>query len=333
LLLIFVSLQIYIISMEKLEKYFSSLTDNKNPINLYQPIGYILQQGGKRVRPKLVEISTHIFGGNIEKAIYPAASFEMLHNFTLIHDDIMDLAPLRRGKETVYKKWNNNIAILSGDALATMALQQILLTPVASDQILKMASLFAQTSLEICEGQQYDLDFETMDQVSIDQYIEMIRLKTAVMLAGCLKVGAILSETSENNQNEIYNFGIHVGLAFQLQDDLFDVYSDAETFGKQIGGDIKSNKKTFLYLLALEKANETQKAELKKWFSSETINFDEKFISVKSIFDQLNIKTETENKIHYYVNQALSNVENLTVSAEMKTVLIDYAQQLAQRIK
>ncbi len=319
--------------MKNLEQYFNSLTDKRNPNNLYEPISYILQQGGKRIRPKLVEISTEIFGGNVEYAIYPAASFEMLHNFTLIHDDIMDLAPLRRGKETVYKKWNNNIAILSGDALATMALQQILITPVDPQIVIKMASMFAQTSLEICEGQQYDLDFEKMNTVSIDQYIEMIRLKTAVMLAGCLKVGAILSNAPEFDQNEVYNFGIHIGLAFQLKDDLFDVYSDAETFGKQIGGDIRSNKKTFLYLLALEKANPDQREKLLYWFSTDPDNFDVKFNEVKSIFDELDIFKLTEDRIHYYLNAAITNVENLSISDDNKTYLIDFAQQLAQRIK
>ncbi|HPE39907.1 MAG TPA: polyprenyl synthetase family protein [Bacteroidales bacterium] len=319
--------------MKNLEYYFNSLTDEREPNNLYEPIHYILQQGGKRIRPKLVEIATEIFGGDIEHAIYPAAAFEMLHNFTLIHDDIMDLAPLRRGKETVYKKWNNNIAILSGDALATMALQQILKTPVEPERVLKMAELFAQTSLEICEGQQYDLDFEKQDNVTIDQYIEMIRLKTAVMLAGCLKVGAILANASEADQDEIYLFGIHIGLAFQLQDDLFDVYSDAETFGKQIGGDIKSNKKTYLYLLALELANCEQKSALTKWFSIESCNSDEKFMQVKSIFDQLKISKITEEKIHFYVDSALINIERLSISNQHKSFLISYAEQLAQRIK
>lgn len=319
--------------MKNLELYFNSLTKHREPFNLYDPIQYILEQGGKRVRPKLVEISTEIFGGNIDYAIYPAASFEMLHNFTLIHDDIMDLAPLRRGKETVYKKWNNNIAILSGDALATMALQQILLTPIDPKLVIKMTSLFAQTSLEICEGQQYDLDFEKLDDVTIEQYIEMIRLKTAVMLAGCLKVGAILSNASESDQNEIYNFGIHIGLAFQLKDDLFDVYSDSETFGKQIGGDIRSNKKTFLYLLALEHANPKQKQDLLYWFSTDSIDFDHKFLQVKTIFDELNIFKLTEDKINFYIDSAIRNVENLTISDKDKTYLIDFAQQLAQRIK
>ena len=319
--------------MKNLEHYFNSITEDREPNNFYEPINYILQQGGKRIRPKLVEIATEIFGGNVEYAIYPAAAFEMLHNFTLIHDDIMDLAPLRRGKETVYKKWNNNIAILSGDALATMALQQILLTPVDSQRVVKMAELFAQTSLEICEGQQYDLDFEKQDHVTIYQYIEMIRLKTAVMLAGCLKVGAILSNASEKDQNEIYLFGIHIGLAFQLQDDLFDVYSDAETFGKQIGGDIKSNKKTYLYLLALERANPDQKNALTKWFSIESCNTDQKFHQVKTIFDQLNIFKLTEEKIHFYVDSAIKNVNNLNISEQHKSYLINYTEQLAQRIK
>jgi geranylgeranyl diphosphate synthase type II len=319
--------------MKYIEEHFKSLTDNKTPNNLYEPIGYILQQGGKRVRPKLVELSTEIFGGDLSKAIYPAASFEMLHNFTLIHDDIMDLAPLRRGKETVYKKWNNNIAILSGDALATMALQQILITPTDPDTIVKMAALFGQTSLEICEGQQYDLDFETSDDVSIDNYIEMIRLKTAVMLAGCLKVGAILANASLKDQQEIYDFGIHVGLAFQLKDDLFDVYSDEDTFGKQIGGDIKSNKKTYLYLLALQMGTPSQKEQLLHWFSTPTTHFEEKFKAVKSIFDDLKINVLTEEKIQIYVNKAIHNVNELSVDEQYKKKLIEYAQQLAQRIK
>ncbi|PKP28589.1 MAG: polyprenyl synthetase [Bacteroidetes bacterium HGW-Bacteroidetes-19] len=319
--------------MKFIEEHFKSLTKHKTPKNLYEPIGYILESGGKRVRPKLVELAIEIFNGDMSKAIYPAASFEMLHNFTLIHDDIMDLAPLRRGKETVYKKWNNNIAILSGDALATMALQQILLTPTDADTIVKMASLFGQTSLEICEGQQYDLDFESSDEVSIEKYIEMIRLKTAVMLAGCLKVGAILSHASSKDQDEIYNFGIHVGLAFQLKDDLFDVYSDEITFGKQIGGDIKSNKKTYLYLLALEKANMKQKEELTYWFTTPSTDFKTKFKQVKSIFDELNINVLTEDKIRYYVEKAVYNVNQLSVKEEYKKKLIEYAQQLAQRIK
>lgn len=319
--------------MKHIEQYFKSLTDHKTPKNLYEPIGYILQQGGKRVRPRLVELSTDIFGGDHDKAIFPAASFEMLHNFTLIHDDIMDLAPLRRGKETVYKKWNNNIAILSGDALATMALQQILITPTDPEIIVEMANLFAQTSVEICEGQQYDLDFETSENVSIDDYIEMIRLKTAVMLAGCLKVGAILAKASVKDQQEIYDFGINVGLAFQLKDDLFDVYSNAETFGKQIGGDIKSNKKTYLYLLALQIANPTQKKQLLHHFSSHTENIEEKFIAVKTIFEDLKINTLTEDKIHSYVEKAVLNVKQLSIDNDNKVKLIEYAQQLAQRIK
>ncbi len=319
--------------MKFLEDHFNSLTKQKTPHNLYEPIGYILKSGGKRVRPKLVELATEIFNGDMSIAIYPAASFEMLHNFTLIHDDIMDLAPLRRGKETVYKKWNNNIAILSGDALATMALQQILLTPTDPETIVEMAKLFGQTSLEICEGQQYDLDFESSDEVSIEKYIEMIRLKTAVMLAGCLKVGAILSHASPKDQQEIYDFGIHVGLAFQLKDDLFDVYSDEDTFGKQIGGDIKSNKKTYLYLLALERANSSQKEELLNWFTKPSSDFTAKFNHVKSIFDNLNINILTEEKIKYYVEKAIQNVNQLSVEEEYKRKLIEFAQQLAQRIK
>ena len=207
------------------------------------------------------------------------------------------------------------------------------MTQSPADKLKEILDLFSRTAAEICEGQQYDLDFEKMNSVSIDQYIEMIRLKTAVMLAGCLKVGAILSNATEFEQNEIYNFGIHIGLAFQLKDDLFDVYSDAETFGKQIGGDIKSNKKTFLYLLALEKADYIQKEKLLYWFATDPDNFDVKFNEVKTIFDELDIFKLTEDRIHYYVNAAIKNVENLSISNDNKTYLIDFAQQLAQRIK
>ncbi|MEG1556035.1 MAG: polyprenyl synthetase family protein [Bacteroidales bacterium] len=319
--------------MKTLEQYFQQVTADREPKNLYAPIDYILSQGGKRIRPKLVFLSVELFGGELEQAIYPAAAFEMLHNFTLIHDDIMDDAPIRRGKETVYKKWSSNIAILSGDALATMALQQLLLTPCESAKILKMSALFAQTSLEVCEGQQYDLNFETSDQVTIQDYIEMIRLKTAVMLAGCLKVGAILAGADEESQESIYRFGINLGIAFQLKDDLLDVYSDNTVFGKVNGGDIKVNKKTYLYLNALEQANPEQKKELLHYFSSIDFNFDEKFAAVKKIYADLQIKEQTEKSVEQYIQQALLDLEKISAEKTKKEELKQMALEFANRIK
>lgn len=319
--------------MKCLESYFQELIENRNPENLYKPIGYILEQGGKRIRPRLVYLANEIFGGDVSKAVYPAAAFEMLHNFTLIHDDIMDKAPIRRGKETVYKKWNSNIAILSGDALATMALQQLLKTPCDQDTKLKMTELFLQTSLEVCEGQQYDLDFEVQEEVSLDQYLMMIKYKTAVMLSGCLKVGAILARASEEQQQLIYDFGIKIGLAFQLTDDILDLYSDVVAFGKVKGGDIKANKKTFLYLMALQDANENQKKDLKYYFSSIDFDFEEKLHAVQEIFESLDVRTKTEKYIEKFIYEALEIVEKLDISAEAKSKLQQITQEFSHRNK
>ena len=240
--------------MNTIEQEFEQVLKDCKPANLYDPITYILMQPGKRLRPKLVHMAVDLFDGDEEQAQIVAMAFEMLHNFTLIHDDIMDMAPLRRGKETVYKKWNSNIAILSGDALAIMAFQQLLKLQCDNQIIIDIANVFSQTSLEICEGQQYDLDFETQQKVTIEEYLMMIRKKTAVMFAGCLKAGAILMSTDEETRQALYDLGIHLGIAFQLADDVLDVYADAPTFGKTIGGDIRDNKKTYLYLKALEQA-------------------------------------------------------------------------------
>lgn len=319
--------------MQHIEHYFKSLTESKTPHNLYEPIEYILNQGGKRIRPQLVNLGTIVFGGDTSAAIHPAAAFEMLHNFTLIHDDIMDNAPMRRGQESVYKKWNTNIAILSGDALANMAMLELLKTPVHSDILIKLIELLGKTSLEVCEGQQLDLDFETSTYVTIDQYIGMIRKKTAVLLAGCLKAGALISNASPIDQEKIYQYGINLGITFQLKDDLFDVYANEQLFGKQLGGDIRSNKKTYLYLLALEKANEKQKEELIRWFSCSDEDDTIKFNAVKAIFDQLNILQHTETVIEYYIAKAIEYVKDLTVEVDKKELLIHYANELAKRNK
>lgn len=316
-----------------IEELFAKILEKRKPANLYQPILYTLSQGGKRLRPRLVLMATEAFDGDMEKAVYPAAAFEMLHNFTLIHDDIMDDAPIRRGKPTVYKQWNGNIAILSGDALANMALIEMLDTPMEPENVVKLTKLFAQTSVEICEGQQYDLDFETCDHVSIDDYLYMIRFKTAVLLAACLKAGAMISNAPEEAQESIYQFGISIGLAFQLKDDLLDVYGDKAVFGKKIGGDIRENKKTYLYLRALEEADEFSRNELLRLFSSTDFDEEEKFQAVSAIFNKLKIKEKTENKIEELVQRAFIELDKIQISDSKKKIFKDLAVELSRRIK
>lgn len=316
-----------------IENHFQTLLQGKKPDNLYQPILYILMQSGKRIRPQLVQYAVDLFDGDEEQAHYLAEAFEMLHNFTLIHDDIMDDAPIRRGKATVYKKWNNNIAILSGDALANIAFQQLLKMNCPPQKIIDIAKLFSQTSIEICEGQQYDLDFETQTVVTIPEYIEMIRLKTAVMFAGCLKAGALLADADEKSCQALYNFGIHLGIAFQLEDDVLDVYADTPVFGKTIGGDIRDNKKTYLYLKALEQANPEQKEILIQLFSTPTTNFETKFETVKPIFDTLQVKMLTQEDVTRYVKQSLTDLESVAVSDTKKEKIKALAISLIRRDK
>lgn len=307
--------------------------EGKAPANLYDPISYILLQSGKRLRPKLVHFAVEMFDGDPEQAQLVAMAFEMLHNFTLIHDDIMDVAPIRRGKETVYKKWNSNIAILSGDALAIMAFQQLLKLNCDQQIIIDIAKVFSATSLEICEGQQYDLDFETQENVSIDEYINMIRLKTSVMFAGCLKSGAILVGADKQSQQALYDFGIHLGIAFQLADDNLDVYADVAAFGKTIGGDIRDNKKTYLYLKALELASAEQKQKLCHLFATPTTDFEQKYKTVRKIFDDLNVKKITEEQIRLYVDLALQDLTSVLVSDDKKENLKSLAIKLIDRQK
>ena len=319
--------------MNTIETEFTEILSGKKPENLYDPISYILLQPGKRLRPQLVHLAVEMFGGDAEQAQCVARAFEMLHNFTLIHDDIMDEAPIRRGKDTVYKKWNSNIAILSGDALAIMAFQQLLQLKCDQNTIIEIAKVFSQTSLEICEGQQYDLDFETQENVTIDEYIEMIRLKTAVMFSGCLKSGAILVGADAQSRQALYDFGIHLGLAFQLEDDMLDVYAETEVFGKKVGGDIRDNKKTYLYLKALELANDEQKNALLQWFSCPTTDFEGKYKAVRQIFDDVKVKQYTEEKVMEYVTLCVADLEKVNVSEDKKEKLKSLALKLVNREK
>lgn len=297
------------------------------PAKLYLPINYSLAQGGKRLRPLLAFLGCELFDGDIKKVVPAALGLEIFHNFTLLHDDIMDDAPIRRGMPTVYKKWGANTAILSGDTMFVIAYEQI--TASHKDILKDILDLFNQTAREVCEGQQLDMDFETQKEVSIEDYIEMIRLKTAVLIAGSLKSGAIAANASLSNQKAIYNFGINLGLAFQLMDDYLDTYGDEKTFGKKTGIDIITNKKTYLYLKAYEKADFRMKKELDYAFLIE--DQEKKVATVKSLFDQLNIKPEIEIIIETYTEYAINILDSLNLKPEKRAILDLLIQKLIHR--
>ncbi len=319
--------------MQELDQYFTSLFRELEPKTLYEPIEYTLTQSGKRLRPQMVFHVVEMFDGDLSQASHVAAAFEMLHNFTLIHDDIMDEAPIRRGVPTVYKQWSTNRAILSGDALAIMAFQQLLKLQVPARTILNISKVFSDCTLEICEGQQYDMDFEMQEEVTIAEYLRMIYLKTAVMFAGCLKSGAILAGADEQSQEALYNVGINLGIAFQLSDDLLDVYADEHVFGKSVGSDIRDNKKTFLYLKALEQASADDKATLKHCFQTSDMDFERKFNTITAIYEKLQIAEKTQSEIHVYLQKSQEALQKVQVSAEKKAVLMQYIANLEKRSK
>ncbi|OQX78336.1 MAG: isoprenyl synthetase [Bacteroidetes bacterium 4484_249] len=302
---------------------------HKQPYELYEPIVYTLSLGGKRLRPALCLLACDMFEGNISDAMNPALGIEIFHNFTLLHDDIMDEAPIRRGKESVYKKWNSNIAILSGDTMMALAYDYIMKAPgkVRSE----VFSIFNKTAIEVCEGQQYDMNFEKQKDVSIDDYINMIRLKTSVLLAGSLKTGAIIGGASKEDSDNLYRFGENIGIAFQLQDDLLDVYSDTQKFGKQNSGDILTNKKTFLYLKAFELAGDKTHETLSGLFKKEAINNNDKISGVKEIYEDLNIKSITIKEIEKYYKKGIRYLEKINIPSERKTKLIEFADNLRLR--
>ncbi|MEI8046208.1 MAG: polyprenyl synthetase family protein [Bacteroidota bacterium] len=312
----------------RLEEAFSELQFPSSPADLYNPITYTLGLGGKRLRPLLVLASCQMFGGDISDAIHPAIGIELFHNFTLLHDDIMDAAPLRRGKETVYKKWNSNVAILAGDTMFALANKYMLRTRLQA--ISQVVELFNQTAIEVCEGQQYDMDYENRENVTIADYIEMIRLKTAVLLAASLKTGAIIANAGAADCDHIYNFGINIGLAFQLRDDLLDVYGVQEKFGKVSGGDIIAGKKTYLYLKALELAG-AQIEYFRRLYSSQNEGSKDKVMKVKGIFDQLNIEILTRDLIDEYYQKALVDMSRISLPAEAMESLQEYTAGLMDR--
>lgn len=302
---------------------------SRDPEELYSPINYTLALGGKRIRPVLTLMACDMFGGDIEKALPQAIAIEMFHNFTLIHDDIMDNAPIRRGKPTVYKKWSPNIAILSGDTLFAYAYQY---AQKADKEVLSnVLSVFNQTAIEVCEGQQYDLNYETRNDVSVEEYINMIKLKTAVLFGASLKIGAIIGGADSLEADKLYNFALSIGLGFQLKDDLLDTFGDETLFGKKPGGDILSNKKTFLYLKALELADVKTKERLISLYNSNNENEEEKINSVKTIFTNLNIEEITEREIDRYFDTANIDLNSLSVSIDIKAELYSLADRMIHR--
>ncbi len=302
---------------------------SKYPEELYSPINYTLALGGKRIRPVLTLMACDMFGGDINKALPQAIAIEMFHNFTLIHDDIMDNAPIRRGKQTVYKKWSANIAILSGDTLFAYAYQY---AQKADKEILgNVLSVFNQTAIEVCEGQQYDLNYETRNDVSVDEYINMIRLKTAVLFGASLKIGAIIGGASSNEADKLYNFALNIGLGFQLKDDLLDTFGNEALFGKKPGGDILSNKKTYLYLKALELADEETKEKLIGLYNYNDYPDLDKINLVKTIFSSLNINKITEDEIDRYFEAARIDLNSLDLNEEIKTELFNIADKMIHR--
>lgn len=321
--------------VEQIQSLINNYIDNQNfegnPSELYAPISYIMSQGGKRMRPTLCLLACDMFGGNVDDGMIPAVAAEIFHNFTLVHDDIMDQAPLRRGMETVYHKWNSDIALLSGDTMLIKAFQYVLATK--KEYSYEVFAELCKVALEVCEGQQFDLNFETQDNVSLDAYLEMIRLKTAVLLGSVLKIGAIVAKADAKNQKAIYDFGINLGLAFQLQDDIFDCYGDVKVFGKMTGGDISDNKKTYLYLKALELASEDDRNILKQLFAMPKGRDENKIQTVLNIYDKYDVKNIVTELMTKYYHDSLKNLDDIDLPEEKKLILRDYAAYLYTRNK
>lgn len=312
---------------EQLER----LSDNREPRHLYEPIEYVLSLGGKRIRPILMMLAYNLYQERPEEILMPACAIETYHNYTLLHDDLMDCADLRRGCATVHKRWDANTAILSGDSMLVLAYQRM--ATCRADYLKEVIDLFTQTALEIGEGQQYDMDFEKRDDVTEDEYIEMIRLKTSVLLACALKIGAILGGASQEDAENLYRFGEKIGLAFQLQDDYLDVYGDTKVFGKAIGGDIISNKKTYMLINAFNLATPKQRAELTEWTQKEQFDKQEKIEAVTALYNAMGIEQLAKDKIAYYFEESKKYLEAVKLPAERKQELLSYANQLMNRVK
>ena len=321
------------LSIEKYQKafvnYLNEFTTPKAPNSLYEPIEYILRLGGKRLRPVLTLMTTDIFNGSYEESLDAALAIEVFHNFSLIHDDIMDDAPLRRGQQTVHEKWDLNTGILSGDAMLILAYQ--LFENYEGHTFKALAKLFSKTAIEVCEGQQYDIDFESRNDVTIPEYLKMIEYKTAVLVGAAMKMGAIVANASVEDQDKIYDFGKNLGIAFQLQDDYLDAFGNPETFGKQVGGDIIENKKTYLFLKALELSETEQRDQLLKFYTNDASNIEDKVSNVKQIFNESGASSETNIIIENYTEKAFNILDSINVSSEKKELLKQFGTSLMNR--
>lgn len=315
--------------LNKVNDFLANLPYERKPFSLYEPVKYVLSLGGKRIRPTLMLLAYNLFKENPEKILMNAVALETYHNYTLLHDDLMDNADLRRGHETVHKKWDANTAILSGDSMLVLSYQRM--AQCESKYLESVLHLFTETALEIGEGQQYDMEFETRNDVTEEEYIEMIRLKTSVLLACALKIGAILADADAEDADNLYKFGEQIGLAFQLQDDYLDVYGDSQVFGKEIGGDITSNKKTYMLINAYNRANEHQRAELKKWISAKEFDRKEKVTAVTRLYNEIGIDKLAQDKITYYFEQSEKYLDAVKVPEDRKKELRNYAHKMMKR--
>ena len=311
--------------------FLAQLPYERKPKSLYEPVEYVLSIGGKRIRPVLTLMGYNLWKEDPERILMPAVGLETYHNYTLLHDDLMDNADMRRGHETVHRRWDANKAILSGDSMLVLAYQRMQQVP--AEKLPAVLNLFTETALEIGEGQEYDMTFETRNDVTENEYIEMIRLKTSVLLACALKTGALLADAPQEDADRLYRVGEQVGLAFQLQDDLLDVYGDPKVFGKAIGGDITSNKKTYMLINAYNRANDEQRKELEHWIGAKEFNRQEKVAAVTRLYDAIGIRQLCEDKINYYFQQASQTLSEVNVTDERKAQLRQYMDELLHRNK
>lgn len=317
--------------LQAVNDFLEKLPYDRKPQSLYDPIRYVLSLGGKRIRPVLMLMAYNLYKDKPEDILMSACGLETYHNYTLLHDDLMDNADLRRGHETVHKRWNANTAILSGDSMLVLAYQRMAQVP--AEKLAQVLDCFTETALEIGEGQEYDMAFETRNDVREEEYIEMIRLKTSVLLACATKIGAILADAPKEDVENLYRFGERMGLAFQLQDDLLDVYGDSKVFGKAIGGDITSNKKTYMLINAFNRATDKQRAELTRWVEATTFDRQEKVAAVTRLYDEIGIRQLCEEKINDYFQQAAESLDKVGVDGERKQMLRQYMDQLLHRNK
>jgi len=315
--------------LSKVNEFLDQLPYNRRPASLYEPIKYVLSIGGKRIRPVLMLLAYNLYKDDPESILMPACALETYHNYTLLHDDLMDNADLRRGHATVHKKWDANTAILSGDSMLVMAYQRM--AECREDKLKEVITLFTETALEIGEGQQYDMDFEHRNDVREEEYIEMIRLKTSVLLACAVKIGAILADASAQDADNLYKFGEQIGLAFQLQDDYLDVYGDTKVFGKAIGGDIISNKKTYMLINAFNRADARQREELLHWLSQEQFEAEEKIAAVTRLYNDIGIDRLAQEKIAFYFEESKKYIDAVQVPEARKAELKAYVQKMVHR--